>query len=73
MDITYAIEDQIDLANVLKKKLPRMGWRICDLRHYGKRRMFSIRDPWGIRPAFWYADDGSRSTGIGTSGPTNGL
>ena len=34
-----------------------MGWRyvICGIT--GSGECFSIRDPWGIRPAFWYADD----------------
>ncbi|WP_455496870.1 amidophosphoribosyltransferase [Coprobacter sp.] len=57
MDITYAIEDQIDLANVLKKTTPEWdgGYVICGIT--GSGESFSIRDPWGIRPAFWYADD----------------
>ena len=57
MDITYAIEDQIDLANVLKKTTPGWdgGYVICGIT--GSEECFSIRDPWGIRPAFWYADD----------------
>ena len=57
MDITYAIEDQIDLANVLKKTTPGWdgGYVICGIT--GSGECFSIRDPWGIRPAFWYADD----------------
>jgi amidophosphoribosyltransferase len=57
MDITHAIEEQIDLSNVLKHASPRWdgGYVMCGLT--GSGEMFSLRDPWGIRPAFWYADD----------------
>ena len=57
MDITHAIEEQIDLANVLKKSSAVWdgGYVICGIT--GSGEMFSVRDPWGIRPAFWYADD----------------
>lgn len=57
MDITDAIERQMDLSNVLKKCVPSWdgGFVICGLT--GSGESFSIRDPWGIRPAFYYADD----------------
>ncbi len=57
MDITHAIEDQIDLANVLKKSSTNWdgGYVICGVT--GSGESFSVRDPWGIRPAFYYADN----------------
>lgn len=57
MDITHTIEEQIDLSKMLKKASPRWdgGYVMCGLT--GSGEMFSLRDPWGIRPAFWYADD----------------
>lgn len=57
MDITHAIEARIDLGNVLKRCVPTWdgGFVICGIT--GSGEMFSVRDPWGIRPAFYYADD----------------
>ena len=57
MDITHAIEDNIDLSNMLKRCAPGWdgGYVICGLT--GSGEAFSVRDPWGIRPAFYYADD----------------
>lgn len=57
MDITHAIEDRIDLTNVLKTSSPAWdgGYVICGLT--GSGESFAVRDPWGIRPAFWYMDD----------------
>ncbi len=56
-DITRYIEDHIDLANVLKTSAPIWdgGYVLCGVT--GSGEMFSMRDPWGIRPAFWYKDD----------------
>ena len=57
MDITRFIEDNIDLTNVLttSSKLWDGGYVICGLT--GSGESFAMRDPWGIRPAFWYKDD----------------
>lgn len=57
MDITHAIEDRIDLVNVLKRSSATWdgGYVICGLT--GSGESFAIRDPWGIRPSFWYKDD----------------
>ena len=57
MDITHFIEENIDLGNVLKTSAPIWdgGYVICGLT--GSGEMFSMRDPWGIRSAFWYQDD----------------
>ena len=56
-DITKAIEERIDLSNVLKRCTPTWdgGFVICGIT--GSGEMFSVRDPWGIRPAFYYIDD----------------
>ena len=57
MDITHAIEDRIDMGDVLKQTVPTWdgGFVICGIT--GSGEMFTVRDPWGIRPAFYYADD----------------
>ena len=57
MDITRYIEDNIDLANVVRSAsaLWDGGYVVCGLT--GSGECFSMRDPWGIRPAFWYKDD----------------
>jgi amidophosphoribosyltransferase len=57
MDITHYIEDHIDLSNVLRTSSKGWdgGYVICGLT--GSGESFALRDPWGIRPAFWYKDD----------------
>ncbi len=57
MDITHAIEDRIDLGNVLRTSSKDWdgGYVICGMT--GSGESFAVRDPWGIRPAFWYMDD----------------
>ncbi len=57
MEITLAIEEHVDLSNVLKRCAPTWdgGFVICGLT--GSGESFAVRDPWGIRPAFYYADD----------------
>lgn len=57
MDITQAIEERIDLANVLRTSSPTWdgGYVICGLT--GSGECFAVRDPWGIRPGFWYMDE----------------
>ena len=56
-DITTYIEDNVEMANVLKTTMPHFdgGYVMCGLT--GSGEMFAVRDPWGIRPAFWYQDD----------------
>lgn len=56
-DITEYIEEHIDLANVLRLSAPVWdgGYVLCGIT--GSGEMFTMRDPWGIRPAFWYKDD----------------
>lgn len=57
MQITEFIDNHIDVANVLKTTMPHFdgGYVMCGLT--GSGELFSMRDPWGIRPAFYYADD----------------
>ena len=56
-DITNYIEDNIRIENVLKTSSHVWdgGYVVCG--QTGSGEMFSMRDPWGIRPAFWYKDD----------------
>ena len=56
-DITRYIEDHINLSNVLKQSAPVWdgGYVLCGMT--GSGELFSMRDPWGIRPAFYYKDD----------------
>lgn len=55
--IAACIEEQIDLVSVLKKASSDWdgGYTIAGMLGHGDA--FVFRDPWGIRPAFWYADD----------------
>ncbi len=57
LDVTRYIEQNINLCNVLRQSAPVWdgGYVLCGVT--GSGEMFSMRDPWGIRPAFWYADD----------------
>ena len=56
-NIAKVIEEQIDIPEVLRKSSSDWdgGYTICGLMGHGDA--FAFRDPWGIRPAFWYADD----------------
>ena len=56
-DITRYIDEHVDMANVLRTTMKHYdgGYVMCGLT--GSGEMFSVRDPWGIRPAFWYQDD----------------
>ncbi len=55
--ITHYIEDNIKMENVLKSTMADFdgGYVMCGIT--GSGEMFSMRDPWGIRPAFWYKND----------------
>lgn len=57
MAVTRWIEEKIDLANVLRTSSSQWdgGYVICGLT--GSGESFALRDPWGIRPAFWYHDE----------------
>ena len=56
-DITAYIEKNVEMANVLKTTMSHYdgGYVMCGLT--GSGEMFAVRDPWGIRPAFYYQDD----------------
>ena len=56
-DLTTYIEDNIDITNILRTTTPLFdgGYVLCGFT--GSGEMFSMRDPWAIRPAFWYRDD----------------
>ena len=56
-DITRYIDDNVEMANVLKTTMPHFdgGYVMCGLT--GSGELFAVRDPWGIRPAFYYQDD----------------
>ena len=56
-DITAYIDDHVEMANVLKTTMSHFdgGYVMCGLT--GSGEMFAVRDPWGIRPAFYYRDD----------------
>lgn len=45
------------MSNVLKTTMTNFdgGYVICGLT--GSGEMFSVRDPWGIRPAYYYKND----------------
>jgi amidophosphoribosyltransferase len=55
--VTDYIDNHVEMANVLKTTMCHYdgGYVMCGLT--GSGEMFSVRDPWGIRPAFWYQDD----------------
>ncbi len=55
--ITDYIDNHVEMANVLKTTMRHYdgGYVMCGLT--GSGEMFSVRDPWGIRPAFYYRDD----------------
>ena len=57
MDITHYIEERIDLKNVLKQCAPLWdgGFVMCG--QTGSGESYAMRDPNGIRPAFYYMDD----------------
>lgn len=56
-DITQYIEDHIQMANVLRTTMGDYdgGYVMCGMT--GSGEMFAMRDPWGIRPSFFYRDD----------------
>lgn len=55
--ITQYIENNVKMSNVLKSTMANFdgGYVMCGIT--GSGEMFAMRDPWGIRPAFWYKND----------------
>lgn len=56
-EITDYIEKHVKTSNVLKTTMRDFdgGYVICGMT--GSGEMFSMRDPWGIRPAFYYKNE----------------
>lgn len=56
-DITRYIEEHIDVTNILREAASIWdgGYCICGIT--GSGETFTLRDPWGIRPAYWYKND----------------
>ena len=56
-EITSYIEDNLQIGNVLRTTMADYdgGYVMCGLT--GSGEMFAMRDPWGIRPAFFYQDE----------------
>ena len=57
LDITRFIDLHVQIANVLRTTMPHFdgGYVMCGLT--GSGEFFAMRDPAGIRPAFYYVDD----------------
>lgn len=57
MYITEDIEDHIDALQPLRECGPMFdgGYVLCGMT--GSGEMYAVRDPWGIRPAYYYYDD----------------
>lgn len=57
VEITHLIADNLDVANILTRSAKTWdgGYTICGLIGHGDA--FVMRDPAGIRPAFYYKDD----------------
>ena len=56
-DITDHIDNHLEMAHVLKTTMQHFdgGYVMCGLT--GSGELFAVRDPWGIRPVFWYQDE----------------
>ena len=56
-DITNYIEDHLEIKNVLQTTMQDFdgGYVICGIT--GSGEWFAMRDPWAIRPAFYYKND----------------
>lgn len=56
-NITEYIDNHVEIANVLRTTMPHFdgGYVMCGMT--GSGEMFAMRDPAGIRPAFYYRND----------------
>lgn len=56
-DITDFIDNNVDMSNVLTTSMQYFdgGYVVCGIT--GSGEMFAMRDPWGIRPAFFHLND----------------
>lgn len=57
LDITDYIDNHVSMANVLSTTMPHFDGGYVMSGITGSGEMFAMRDPWGIRPAFYYIDD----------------
>ena len=57
LEVTHAIEDNVDMSHVLQQASKDWdgGYVMCGIT--GSGESFAVRDPWGIRSAFWYMDE----------------
>ncbi|MBO4689823.1 MAG: amidophosphoribosyltransferase [Paludibacteraceae bacterium] len=57
LDITHYIDDHVEVANVLRTTMSDYdgGYVMCGMT--GSGEMFAMRDPWAIRPGFFYQND----------------
>ena len=57
IEITEYIDNNVDMANVLESTMPHFdgGYVVCGIT--GSGEFFTMRDPNGIRPAFYYCND----------------
>lgn len=56
-EITPMIADNLDLAKILTRASKKWDGGYVITGMTGQGDSFVMRDPWGIRPAFWYQDD----------------
>ncbi len=56
-EVTAEIEKHINITNILKTSSPSWDGGYCICGMTGSGESFAVRDPWGIRPAFYYMDD----------------
>jgi amidophosphoribosyltransferase len=56
-DITEQISRNLDVAKILEEASKRWdgGYTVAGMMGHGD--LFAMRDPWGIRPAYYYQDD----------------
>ena len=55
--VTDYIDSHVEMSNVLRTTMSQFdgGYVVCGLT--GSGECFSMRDPWGIRPAYFYQDE----------------
>ncbi len=56
-EITNYIEENVNMANVLKTSCPIWDGGYVIEGVTGSGEAFAVRDPWGVRTAFWYKND----------------
>lgn len=56
-EITKYIEDHVKMSNVLKQTMTDFDGGYVITGMTGSGEAFTLRDPWGIRPAFYYKND----------------